>query len=157
MASKKPSAIRSARKTASKKSAASRSSAKARAKPVDAPPEPHRDYDFEVYVDREKHVRIHGTNQGNIRGSRGDAIRFTYVGRQLDPGFTIIATEFKKNKEKPASQKKQPFDHGLPDAPTRVFHSALKANPDPKPRIFKYTIEIAGAIAADPVIIIDPY
>ena len=105
MASKKPSATRSTPKTSTKKSAASRSPAKA--KPTDTPPDPHQDYDFEVYVDMDNHVRIHGTNQGNIRGSRGDAIRFSYVGHQLDPGFTITATEFKKNKEKAASQKKK--------------------------------------------------
>ena len=156
MARKKTSATRSTRKTSPKKPAASRS-AKAKAKPTEALPDPHPGYDFEVYVDVDNHVRINGTNEGNIRGERGDAIRFTYVGHQLDPGFTISATEFKKNKEKPANQKKQPFDHALPDTPTRVFHSALKTNPDGKPRIFKYTIEIAGALAADPIIIIDPF
>jgi hypothetical protein len=155
MARSKTTAVRTG-KAGPEKSAASRS-AKAKARPTNALPDPHPGYDYEVYVDVDNHVRVNGTNEGNIRGERGDVIRFTYVGRQLDPGFTITATELKKNKEKPANQKKQPFDHALPETPARVFHSALRSTPDKKPRIFKYTVKVSGATPADPVIIIDPF
>jgi hypothetical protein len=119
--------------------------------------EPHPDYVFTIRVVSGR-VVIDGTNDGNIRADPEELIRFTFEGR--GPGFTISATDFRKNKDRrrrrPARQAPWPFKQSPDEWPVKSFEVPLiKPGFGLSPKIFKYTVEVGRAKPADPIIIID--
>ena len=109
-------------------------------------------YDFVIGLVGDQ-VVIGGTNGGNIRGKGGRKVRFS-----CGPGvtaFSITCTEFPDN-DGGTPQEAWPFKESRPPTPVTEFEGTLnKPEKGAALLIFKYTITVAGKIAADPAIIVD--
>ena len=112
------------------------------------------DYVIELVTDGagKKRVNIAGKNGGTIRGKGGKKVSFS-CGAGVTQ-FQIVCTELNDNDD-PAGPAASPFD---PPAPTSWVTSLdctlAKPEKGASQLIFKYSIIVAGAIAADPAIII---
>lgn len=97
-------------------------------------------------------VVIFGNSGGNVRGKGGRKVKFS-CGQDVS-AFTITCSDFPDNGDTP--DPAWPFVESQPLGPVDTFVGTLK-----KPEkgagmlIFKYTIGVAGMIAADPIIIVD--
>jgi hypothetical protein len=99
-------------------------------------------------------VVIEGLNDGNIYGKPDQPVTFSCGPRVRS--FTFEATDFKPNDSKRKSGKKWPFKEREPTWPQPGFSGALRSPGLLKKRAtYKYSISVRGAIAADPVIIVD--
>jgi hypothetical protein len=108
-------------------------------------------YDFLVGLAGSQ-VVIFGNSGGNVRGKGGRKVKFA-CGQGVS-SFTITCTDFPDNGDTPVAA--WPFAEDQPLDAVAEFTGTLK-----KPEkgagmlIYKYTIAVAGKIAADPVIIVD--
>lgn len=97
-------------------------------------------------------VVIFGNSGGNVRGKGGRKVKFS-CGQGVS-AFTITCTDFPDNGDTPVPA--WPFIEGQPAGAVTEFEGTLD-----KPKkaaallIYKYTIAVAGKIAADPIIIVD--
>jgi hypothetical protein len=114
------------------------------------------DYVIELVTDSAgmKRVHIAGTNGGTIRGKGGKKVKFL-CGAGVTQ-FKFVSTELNENDDPAAPLPASPFD---PPASTGwvTFLDCTLAKPEKgaSQLIFKYSIEVTGATAADPAIIID--
>jgi hypothetical protein len=136
---------------ATKKKAGSKAKAKARKTARTRMDQP---YDYVVKV-VEGRVVIEGVNDGNIYGRHKQSVTFS---ADTDvPPFTFSATDFVRNDSKKRKKlgKRWPFKGAEPAWPQPTFSGRLKSPGLFKRAFYKYTIAIDGAIAADPIIIIE--
>ena len=108
-------------------------------------------YDFVVGLAGDQ-VVIFGNSGGNVRGKGGRKVKFS-CGQGVS-AFTITCTDFPDNGDTPVPV--WPFGEDQPSGAVTEFTGTLK-KPDKGAGmlIYKYTIAVAGKIAADPVIIVD--
>ena len=114
------------------------------------------DYVIELVTDGAGMKRVHivGKNGGTIRGKGGKKVKFS-CGAGVTQ-FKFDCTELNDNDDPAVPPTASPFD---PPAPTGWVTSLdctlAKPEKGASQLIFKYSIIVAGAIAADPAIIID--
>ena len=113
---------------------------------------PQGSYHFVIGLVGEQ-VVIDGTNGGNIRGKGGRKVTFS-CGSGVT-AFSITCTEFADN-DGGTPEEAWPFKESRPSTPVTEFEGTLnKPEKGAALLIFKYTITVAGKVAADPVIIVD--
>ena len=113
------------------------------------------DYVIELVTDGAGMKRVHivGKNGGTIRGKGGKKVKFS-CGAGVTQ-FQIVCTELNDNDD-PAGPAASPFDPpASPNWVTSLVCNLAKPEKGASQLIFKYSIIVAGAIAADPAIIID--
>ena len=111
-------------------------------------------FDFLIRVESGR-VVIDGKNGGNIRARGQPWVEFRRDPATV-PGYKILCTVFSFN-DQPNSEPAWAFT-GVPptDWLTVDFRrKLLKPEKGASQLVFKYTIEVAGAVPADPVIIIE--
>ena len=111
-------------------------------------------YEYVVKV-VEGRVVIEGVNDGNIYAKHKQPV--TFNADTGVPPFTFSATDFVKNdsKKRKTLAKRWPFKGDEPKWPQPTFTGMLKSPGSSKRVFYKYTIAIDGAIAADPILIIE--
>ena len=113
------------------------------------------DYVIELVTDGagKKRVNIAGKNGGTIRGKGGKKVKFSCGANVAQ--FQIVCTELNDNDD-PAGPTASPFDPpASPNWVTSLVCNLAKPEKGASQLIFKYSIIVAGAIPADPAIIID--
>ena len=113
------------------------------------------DYRIDVVTDSAGNDRVNivGKNGGTLRGKGGKWVSFSRGDGVAE--FKIICTELNDNDE-PSGQRAWPFDPPREDDWLPSFRRKLiKPEKGASQLIFKYSIIVADAIAADPAIIID--
>ena len=109
------------------------------------------DYTIDVTGSR---VVIIGVNDGNIYGDKDQVVTFTAAAGVA--GFTIEVQELKKNGNQGRASPKWPFKERQPsDWPRTDFSGTLKSPGFFERAFYKYTVSVAGAVPADPIIIIE--
>ena len=100
-------------------------------------------------------VVIDGANDGNIYGKHKQSVTFN-SGPGVPP-FSFSATDFVRNdsKKRKKLDKRWPFKGDEPQWPQSNFSGKLRSPGLLKKAFYKYTISIAGAVPADPIIIIE--
>jgi hypothetical protein len=113
------------------------------------------DYRIELVTDNEGNDRVNivGKNGGTIRGKGGKWVTFSRGDGVTK--FKIACTELNDNDE-PSAPGAWPFELPREDDWLLSFRRKLiKPEKGASQLIFKYSIKVDGAIAADPAIIID--
>jgi hypothetical protein len=109
------------------------------------------DYTIDVTGSR---VVIIGVNDGNIYGDKDQVVTFKAAAGAA--GFTIEVQELKKNGNQGRASPKWPFKERQPsDWPRTDFSGTLKSPGFFERAFYKYTVSVAGAVPADPIIIIE--